>query len=113
MRYRLGTALVVLALAACGEDSSGPSNSLPNAGGTEGRNGAVETRSGYIFGRNGAPMMVTYEVRDGEGIFEGDILLGPVDSIPSSAEELWGQASRGPRGLNLGVVIDGSNYRWP
>ena len=113
MRHRLATTLALLALAACARDSSGPSDSPSTRGGGDGGQALPETRSGYIFGRNGQPMRVTYLVREGVGILEGDILLGAADSIPATPDALRRRASHPPRGLSLGVVIDGSAYRWP
>jgi hypothetical protein len=67
-----------------------------------------EIRTGWIIGPNGGAVEVQYTVYRGRGIFEGDIDLGPVDEIPATREALLG--GPGPR---RGVVIDGSNYRWP
>ena len=64
-----------------------------------------EIRTGYIRGWSGDPMEVTYEVHDGLAIWQGDIILGAADEIPTSMDELLTMA--------YGVTIDGSEYRWP
>jgi hypothetical protein len=72
--------------------------------------GPVHT--GWIIGRDGKPMEITYEIQNGQAIWEGDIDLGPAEWISGTAEEALGRARRkdGPR---LGVAIDGTSYRWP
>src|SRR4051794_21542413 len=106
MRYAFGAALTALALAGCGGDTSAPSDALPTPGAkyaeAERFEPRGEVKSGYVFGRNGEPVRVTYEVHETEGVFEGDILLGPVEWIANSPEALRSQSSRAPRGLNLG-----------
>lgn len=67
-------------------------------------------QTGFIVGRDGKPMEVTYEVQNGSAIWEGDIDLGPVEWISRTAEEAMGR-KRGQ--ARLGVAIDGSTYRWP
>lgn len=66
-----------------------------------------ELRTGWILDRNGEPTQVTYEVHDGLAIWEGDIVLGEVDRIARTREEMVG-----PAGQRRGVVIDGSSRRW-
>lgn len=67
-----------------------------------------ELRTGWVIGRDGDPMEVTYEIQDGLAVWEGDIVLGAADRIAATREELLG-----PEGLRRGVIIDGSSYRWP
>lgn len=70
--------------------------------------GPVET--GWIIGRNGEPMEITYEIQNGMAIWEGDIDLGPAEWVFKSREEALARKKEGPR---LGVAIDGTSYRWP
>lgn len=67
-----------------------------------------EVRTGYIMGRDGKPIKVTFEVQGELAIFEGDIVLGPASGIAKSAEEL----TRRPPGVNFGVYINGERYKW-
>jgi hypothetical protein len=71
-----------------------------------------EVRRGFIVGRDGRPLEVRFEVRNGRAIYEGDIDLGPADAVPSTA-----QAVR-PGGPRYGVVTEGYSgngvlFRWP
>ncbi|HYR06410.1 MAG TPA: hypothetical protein VEQ60_01500, partial [Longimicrobium sp.] len=56
---------------------------------------------GWIIGRDGQPMEITYEVQNGMAIWEGDIDLGPVEWISRTAEEARTRKKDGPR---LGVA---------
>lgn len=70
-----------------------------------------EVHNGWIIGRDGNPMEVSYEIQHGSAIWEGDIDLGPVEWISRTAEEAVQRKARG--GARLGVAIDGTSYRWP
>lgn len=70
--------------------------------------GPVET--GWIIGRTGEPMEITYEIQHGMAIWEGDIDLGPAEWVFKSREDALARKKDGPR---LGVAIDGTSYRWP
>ncbi len=59
-----------------------------------------EVRSGWFRGR-----VVEFEVIDGEGVLEADMLLGPADEIPPPPSS--------KDGTREGVAIDGTAYRWP
>lgn len=76
---------------------------------TEGFPTPGEVRTGFVLGRDGKPTQISYAVHEGRAIFEGDIDLGPAERIPATLE--------GARGDDLvpmmGVVRDGSTYRWP
>jgi astacin len=66
--------------------------------------GTGEVRSGYIRRLNGAPVLVDFEVVDGQAVFEGDIILGRADEIeglPDSTES-----------TTRGLVITGDRFRW-
>lgn len=96
-------------LAACQGDAVTPSaTDSPARSGTEGFAARGELRTGYVLGPGGVPMEITFEVHHGRAIWEGDIDLGPAESIASTPEEL-----ERPDGPRYGVVIDGSSYRWP
>ena len=68
------------------------------------------TRTGFILGRDGKPMQVAYEVREGRAIWQGDIDLGPAEAVPTTP-----QGAERATGLHptFGVIRDGSNHRWP
>lgn len=121
-RPRLLVPLALLALAACDEPAGNPG--LPDGPAAvsrgperpEGYPTRGEQRTGFITGRDGRPMEVTYEVHGGLAIWEGDIVLGRASEIPTSREALLrAVASRTgrPGGPRLGVVIDGAGFRWP
>src|SRR5688572_25001275 len=88
--------LVALLIGACAPDeSTAPIASMeppPPGGSTLGRLRAEgyptvgEIRSGWVLGRDGRPMPVTYEVQDGDAIWQGDIVLGRADQISTTAE---------------------------
>jgi len=52
-------------------------------------------------------MLVTFTDVNGVGYYQGDIVLGPVDGIPTSADQI--PLRRAPE---LGVAIDGYENRW-
>lgn len=117
---RLTAALVLLlVLSACEEGTvdptSAPAGAAPAAAlQAEGFATVGEIRTGWIINRYGEPAEVTFEVHSGRAIFEGDIDLGPADSIPSTLDALLAGPQRG-------VVRDGNvcssspcgTYRWP
>jgi hypothetical protein len=118
-----GVALVAL-LGACVDSPVQPAGSsaedpLQGRARVEGYPTPGELRTGWIFGRNGQPIQVTFEVHAGRAIFEGDIDIGEAASIPRTREALF----RAPQGQvpRLGVVRDGticpnspcSSFRWP
>ena len=67
-----------------------------------------DVRTGWIYAPDGTPMEVTFAVRNGWAIYQGDINLGRADQVARNREELV--RASGPR---YGVFIDGSTYRWP
>jgi PKD repeat protein len=113
MRSRPLPSLLVatLALTACHEPGTNPPHALRSAAQAavrvEGYLTRGEVRSGYVFGRDGSPKAITYEVHHGLAVWEGDIILGKASEIATTRETLL---ARGP---NLGVVIDGDAMRWP
>jgi hypothetical protein len=77
-----------------------------------------EIRTGFIPGKDGQPVEITYEVQNGKAIWQGDIILGPAHAIFATREELLRSAASGtPRipGLSLAVISDGTgkSARWP
>lgn len=92
-------ALLMLLISGCGDE-----NVMYEAA----KSSAVKT--GYIWGADGKPLRVEYEVVRGMAIFQGDIILGAAESIPSTARELQGKY---PKGANFGIVTaPGSEVRW-
>jgi astacin (peptidase family M12A) len=99
------------ALAACQDGTvSAPDDVRPRLTGTEGYFTPGEVRTGWILGRDGQPKQVTYEVQGGMAVVEGDIVLGPADRIAPTPQALARMRREGPR---FGVIIDGTNRRWP
>lgn len=66
-----------------------------------------EPRTGYMRGPDGRPVLVRFTDVNGIGYYQGDIILGPVDGIPTSPDQI--PSRRGPQ---LGVAIDDYDYRW-
>ena len=109
-RFAAATALALLA--ACQDAPvSAPDATLLRAGITEGFLVPGEVRTGWIVGRGGDPLEVTYEVQQGMAVWQGDIVLGPAERIPATRAELVRLRREG--GAHYGVIIDGANRRWP
>jgi hypothetical protein len=116
MRHlRSAAAFAVLFAAACQDagTASRPEQASVQRAPVEGYATRGPIQTGWIIGQNGKPLEVTFEVQDGSAIWEGDIDLGPVEWISASAEEAVRRRTQKRAGVNLGVAIDGSSYRWP
>jgi astacin len=101
---------LLLLAAACRDDAIAPNDSPVTP-----QHAAVgEMRTGYIPGRDGRPLQVTFEVIGGRAIWQGDIDLGPADSVPAGP-----QAVKRPTGPRYGVVregitsVDSKSMHWP
>ena len=105
MRSRSASLVFALAafLAACQDGQSlNPAASAPDAP------SSAIARSGWIYGPDDRPVEVKFAVRDGRGLLEGDIDLGPVERIATTREQLLrGAEAGGPR---RGLVTTGP--RW-
>ena len=112
MRHLFWTPVLALfAIAAACEDSGTVVRlDAPGGGAPEGFVTPGPVQTGWILGRDGRPMEVTYEVQYGHAIWEGDIDLGLVEDVSATAEEAARRAREG--GARLGVAIDGTSYRW-
>ena len=100
------TAAVALILAAACRDTT----FMPNEGNPPPEvtpRSSVPIDTGFIM-RDGTPVMVVFEIRGGRAVFEGDIDLGPIESIARTQEEL-----QRAEGLQLGSVHNSSSRRWP
>ena len=100
-RFRLPAFALLLAAIACQDTTitrPGERRANPTL-----RKDSVGT--GYIL-RDGKPMRVTFEIRRGRGLFEGDIDLGPAELIARTEEELRTQ-------VQLGSVNSDQGSRWP
>ncbi|WP_411280084.1 M12 family metallopeptidase [Gemmatimonas sp.] len=69
-----------------------------------------ERRTGYVFGRDGSPKRITYEVQGELAVWQGDIILGRARDIAASAAKLSPATASGVR---KAVYIDGDGFRWP
>jgi len=74
---------------------------------SEGEFQAGAPGTAYISGNTFPPTKVTYFEVNGRAVFEGDIVLGTVDQVPTTLEEYEAQA--GARA----VIIPGAQFRWP
>jgi len=100
-------ALAFLPLSGCTDGGALEPAGPPPLAQMEGFPGAGEVRTGYILNAQGQPTRVTYEVKRGLAIWQGDIVLGPAESVAASREELVRTA--GPR---LGVAVRAQERRW-
>ncbi|GAA4405469.1 hypothetical protein GCM10023168_19170 [Fodinibacter luteus] len=69
--------------------------------------GTDEVRTALITGLTFGPKAVQYSVVDGRAMFEGDIDLGSVEEVEAANAALRGE------GIEAGVVLPGSQFRWP
>jgi astacin (peptidase family M12A) len=110
-RRTLGVLAVALTLAACTDELTPPVQPQSDVDfrvlDPELYQIRGETRTGYITGPDGQPMLVTYIDAGGIGYYQGDIVLGPVDQIPTTLL----QYNKSPM-VEQGVTRDGSQYRW-
>lgn len=79
-------ALTLASGLACG-DPAGPPDAV---GFFEAREqvGDPASGTGWIIGRDGLPIFVTFDVVEGLGVFEGDMVLGPIERIARTRAEL-------------------------
>ncbi|MBW0254933.1 M12 family metallopeptidase [Cellulomonas sp. PS-H5] len=83
----------------------------PSQEGPEGEfRSSDDVRTAFISGNNFRAQVVRYVDIDGDAIFEGDIVLGPVDQVERESEQLKAEL-RGE--LESGVIITGDQFRWP
>jgi len=68
-----------------------------------------EVGTAIITGLTFGPRAVQYAVVDGRAMFEGDIDLGSVEEVEAATAAMRGQGE----GLEQGVVLPGSQFRWP
>ena len=69
-----------------------------------------EVKTALVAMNGQAPRAVTYEVVDGMAVVEADIVLGTVEEV-EEISDIFKAEQRGE--LESGVIIDGSQYRWP
>ena len=70
---------------------------------------SAEVGTAIIAGLTFGPKAVQYAVVDGRAMFEGDIDLGSVEEVEAATAAMRGQGE----GLEQGVVLPGSQFRWP
>ncbi|HEX8818516.1 MAG TPA: M12 family metallopeptidase, partial [Archangium sp.] len=90
-----------ITFAGCAQDDAPAPDSTPTS-----QAGAV--RTGYVrLAKDGQFHPVTFTDVNGQGMLEGDIVLGPTDELTSATPG-------SPRRVSaMGVAISGSGYRWP
>jgi hypothetical protein len=71
---------------------------------------SAEVRTALIQGNTFGAKAVQYSLIDGMGMFEGDIVLGTEEQIEERTRQLQAEMSGQ---LARGVVITGSQFRWP
>ncbi len=115
-RRAMGAVAAVVLFAACQDNPTSPSARTPTPEPTlsrelygEGYRARGERRTGWITGRDGAPMQVSYEVQGELAIWEGDIVIGKARDIPNTREALLRQ----PAHVSFqAIYINGSGFRW-
>lgn len=76
--------------------------------------GSPNVRTGFFRGTVFGEKALQYSVIDGEAIFEGDIVLGPADTMDQLADARRGGQPLADVGLApQGVAITGQAFRWP
>ena len=68
---------------------------------------STEVGTAIIAGLTFGPKAVQYAVVDGRAMFEGDIDLGSVEEVEAAT------AAMRSEGLEQGVILPGSQFRWP
>lgn len=68
-----------------------------------------EVRTGFVKGNTFRYRPVRYSVIDGEAIFEGDIVLGSINEMERLVAEINREKDTG----SLGIVVTGTQFRWP
>ena len=102
MKKRYITALAVVAVSwACNEDAVTPVQPP-----TEPPRQSIVMDTGWVMIRD-TPVRIVFEIRDGRGIWEGDIDVGPADKIARTKDDLLRSIQLSP----TGVVRSGG--RWP
>lgn len=106
----LATAIL---LAACADDATAPApppeTSASAVLAPEGWRTPAPVETGYVLGRDGKPVAVTFEIREGRAIREGDIDLGPAGAMPRTPDA----AVHAPAALSLGIVTSNAAATWP
>jgi hypothetical protein len=102
-RVTLVTVAAFLAfLSACQADGPTPLDTVaPDPPVTQ-----AEIRTGYVRNSQGQVVRITFEVRNGLAIREGDVILGRADAIASTPEELTRES-----GARFGMIFN--SKRWP
>ena len=78
-----------------------------------------ELRSGWVVGRDGQPMAISYEVHDGRAIWQGDIDIGPASEVSATSEgakpylRMGGDYAARVGGGVRGVIPNDPGFRWP
>jgi hypothetical protein len=71
-----------------------------------------DVRQGIVSGNTFENKPVTYSVIGGNAIFEGDIVIGPVEGVEQAVEQAGGEAALSDLPAR-GIVITGAQFRWP
>src|SRR5215208_3640920 len=96
-----------------GADATGNGNGNGNgADESQELQGGPEMDVAVISGRTFANKSVTYYNVNGLALFEGDIVLGPVEEIRRQTDAIR-QALASGAPIAFGVGITGSQFRWP
>lgn len=108
-RFRTITAMAaMLALAAC-QDTIVDN---PQAATRPPEPESMQAQRGFIL-RDGVPVEVTFEVRGGRAIYEGDIDLGAPSEVARTREELLQRSgAAGEHGLRASIITSSTSTRW-
>ena len=90
------------------EAAEGQTESRDRSEGSEWFRSSDETRIGFISGNTFDLRQVEYSVINGRAIFEGDIVLGPVEQ-----REVILRGTPGVEPPERGIGITGPQFRWP
>ena len=107
MRHlKAALAVVLVSLAACQDDGVRPDTAATPV--------RADVRTGWMVGRDGQPIRITFQVLGGRALLEGDIDLGPANQVPATREALEAalKAPQVGQGVRLNSVITGSARWW-
>jgi len=71
---------------------------------------SAQLHTGYIVHPDGSPRLISYEVKGGQAIIEGDIVVGPADEVATTAQEAVEKARRLDA---MSGALTANSKRWP
>lgn len=104
------TLAAAAALAACSDTGVDLAPEQPRRDPHEGFATRMPVETGWVWGPDGQPMEVSFEVHEGHAIWDGDIDLGPAETVARTRQAL---RPVGPEAPKYGVIRSSTSARWP